>query len=503
LDVHGGCLLAASAGCAGDDDDGAPTAGLAGQELRIYLGVDGTEHAFPVDLSHAIVAAQYPRPDGGWDIYPGYGDGDGQIEVADAPEGMHWLRMERPSADPELPPVDEYVWTDSADIDYSTTRIGRPDLDYPQASTPVVIAAGGLEPWATGTDLLGVYNPNVAFVNFIRADGEGVSGFPASGATSLDDTSIDWAAAVVPLTHQASGDRVRFLQERLFSLGNIQYYAPVGSFEAAFDQSSGATTRVEGTFAPGEAIDYRLAWKRSAFEALRTQISPATGASEYHAFAVQASPGLTAADWQWQTLPAELLSVFPDGIQGVDDLDAGTLHGSSPYPRDSVYSFHEVGFAVPVAVDDFPLQLPARIGQFDTRFPADGESVEPLASPVRAPQIAGRDLFAPQSGVGASPELSWQAPDRGPASQYIITIGRALGGFDPELGEAWSKAAVLYVPGDVTSVRLPDELLATGETYAAVIRAVYQPAQVDVRQTPYRRALPYAYADAVTAPFQP
>jgi hypothetical protein len=504
-------LLAAGAGCDGDDPPGTnppPDGGaLRGVDTTIHVAADGTKRIVPADLSEAIVAVQAPREGGGWTIFPGVGDSSGHFVVPGAPAGERWLRIERPPTDPEGAPSDEYVWTDATELDFSESVVGRTDLEYAQEPTSLVLDADGLEPWLAGSDLLGIYSANTGYVNYLHGDGAGVSGFPAADATALAATTLDWTAAVAPLARASAGDRTLFTQVRLLHAGELAYYAPVAAFEASYTQASGTTTHVQGHFAPGAPFTYRLAWKRSAFEALRAAISPAASASTYHAFGLYSSPGLAADAWSWRTLPVEVISVGSSALEGTSDVDLGDLALRPPFARASLYSFHEVGFGVAVPFDDaITLTLPARIGQYDTHFPDAAHPVVPLASPVRGLQIGGRDAFQPQSGVGVEPVLAWQAPEVGAVSAYRIIVATPFARVpivDPDLGTDFARVATLDVPGDVTHVQLPDELLVPGVRYLVVVRAIVQPASVDVRRRPHRRALPHAYADAVSALFQP
>jgi len=502
-----GLLIVLAGACTDGGDDAPGEAGLHATQSMIYLGIDGTSRPRPIDLSGAIVAAHVPRDGGGWEVYPGVGDGDGNVVVPGVPAGPRWLRIQPESTDHERGPRDEYVWSDADDIDFSLTRIGRPDPSYPSASTPLVLDADGLEPWAAGTDLLGVYSPNLEFVNYFHQDGDGVTGFPAAGATALE-TTFDWRGLIGPLADASSGDRTVFSQYRRLASNGLEYYAPVASFEARYTQTDGATTRVEGRFTPGPSLSYRLTWKRSAFEALRTAIHPDTQASGGHAFAVYTSSGLTDDDWHWATAPIEVIATGSRALDGTDDVDFGELVVRNPFPRESLFRFHDVFFTVPFDVDGHELRMPTHIGQYE-RLPdgADGAApVAPLVSPVRSLQIAGRDAWQPQRDVGLEPELRWEAPATGAVRQYRILVAEPFGRYptpDPDLGTDWTRAATLLVPGDVTSVTLPHELLVDGRRYVVVVRAIKQPSHVDVRETPYRRALPYAYADAVSALFQP
>jgi hypothetical protein len=63
--------------------------------------------------------------------------------------------------------------------------------------------------------------------------------------------------------------------------------------------------------------------------------------------------------------------------------------------------------------------------------------------------------------------------------------------------------ATLVMPGSVTTITLPRDLLRTdGTIYAIEIRAISQPDQ-DVASAPFRSGMPLGYADLLTNYFIP
>ena len=121
--------------------------------------------------------------------------------------------------------------------------------------------------------------------------------------------------------------------------------------------------------------------------------------------------------------------------------------------------------------------------------------IEPELTPVRHPRIQGKDAFAPQSGVGLTPTLSWKEPRRGKPSSYVVQINM--------ISAPASDDTVIAIQARVykaTSFTVPPGLLVPGKTYNASITAI----QTDEDENrPFRAGLPIIQVDAMTNTFTP
>ena len=121
--------------------------------------------------------------------------------------------------------------------------------------------------------------------------------------------------------------------------------------------------------------------------------------------------------------------------------------------------------------------------------------IEPELTPVRHPRIQGKDAFAPQSGVGLTPTLSWKEPRRGKPSSYVVQINM--------ISAPASDDTVIAIQARVykaTSFAVPPGLLVPGKTYNASITAI----QTDEDENrPFRAGLPIIQVDAMTNTFTP
>jgi hypothetical protein len=180
---------------------------------------------------------------------------------------------------------------------------------------------------------------------------------------------------------------------------------------------------------------------------------------------------------------------------------SGTFHITNPYPSDWLYAKYSVSFAVscPLAGLGSPGNAEAEIGLITAEI--GGPSVANLElGPASAPQIDGLDLREPQTGVGGEPTVSWTAPAIGTPTAYELHISELDN--SPFGGLTLHEDVELIVPGDVTSVTLPQDVLADGTIYQIRIRAIARDGQ-NARTAPFRSGMPVAYADLFTNYFVP
>jgi hypothetical protein len=504
-------VLLLPAACGDDLPTGTSDAGATGaREVRGRAGLvrhhAGGEDRRPLDLNRSVIQA-IVEDGGAWRVFPGAGTPDGDFVIEGVPGGPYWLRVDQPAASFEALDDNAYLWTDASDVDFTGVAWGRDDAPRARtAPTTIAVDAGGLAAWSAERDLLGVYIANLGFVNYFRGDVEGaVSGFPAAGATALAGLAIEWVTAVAgPLADAARGDEVQLLQVRFHDGPAGLVYATVerATTPTPFTLADGGTTALDLAFASPPALPFRLAWSLSAYEAHAADVGPGAGASAGRGLSIGAVPGAPAL-WSERALPLELFVVDPGFVEALApgvDVDLGDFLLPLPVPASTLVVWHEVDFAVPIEIPDwFPAAPRARIGAYQRELPDAAHPLAPLVSPARAPRVDGADLFAGATGVALTPTLSWRPPAVGAATAYRVVL------LEPGIGDAlwdfvWRPAATLLVPGDVTSVRVPPDVLRPGFPYVVAVRAISQPG-VDVRATPTRQALPYGYADCISAPF--
>ena len=120
------------------------------------------------------------------------------------------------------------------------------------------------------------------------------------------------------------------------------------------------------------------------------------------------------------------------------------------------------------------------------------DPIAPVIWPVRDVQINGADATVAQTGVGASPVVSWSPPAFGQAAEYEVQIWLLDG------GGFWSWGFPIY-SGD-TQVMLPPDSVLPGHTYAVGITAIASSSR-EWPGLPLMKMLPEHHAEFVTAPF--
>jgi hypothetical protein len=118
-------------------------------------------------------------------------------------------------------------------------------------------------------------------------------------------------------------------------------------------------------------------------------------------------------------------------------------------------------------------------------------------SPVLAPRLGSADAFTPQLGVGATPQFSWSPPSVGTPDGYILNI------FELVANDGNSEANLTKsVFTTELSARVPPGILVAGHMYFARITAFLAPG-AKIKTTPFRRGVPNAYSNVLTATFTP
>ncbi|WP_373044476.1 fibronectin type III domain-containing protein [Vulgatibacter sp.] len=479
---------------------GRTVVGLRQLEWRYATGTD----VAPTDLDTAVVQAHCPDGEGGWTIHPGHGEPDGTFVIEGLPEGHCWVRMDRWEGG-EHPPEDEYFWTDASTLDFGTVKVEREQVDFFVASTRISLAVDGLEAWVPGEHELGLLVPNVTFSQYNFADFPGsVEGIPGAGETAAESISYELANLSTPAFSAEKGDRPLILQSGLREndRGNA-WFTPLRAFEGEpFSLDEGGTAHVEGTLVELEQHTYRLHWDIPAFDALADGIRE--GATPFaRGFAYLSSRGVEEDAWHHGSRPWQAFVVADESIfDTAEAVDFGDVVHGNPIPGGTFYDWYQVWYRTLLPwFDDSEQELWATAGRYGGPAPTAEEGARPLVAPVTGIRIGGRDASQPLADVGPQPTISWQPPVTGEITSYEIDLVTPGAG-DMAMGGFFRKAAHLVVPGDVTEIVLPVDLLREGFRYAVIVRAVSSEGQ-EVRTAPLARALPYAWADAVSETFLP
>jgi hypothetical protein len=124
--------------------------------------------------------------------------------------------------------------------------------------------------------------------------------------------------------------------------------------------------------------------------------------------------------------------------------------------------------------------------------------LRPEITAIQTPLINGKDLHAPQNGVGATPTISWTAPVTGTPTLYQVRIYRLT----LDANQATQAQVVAYLKTKQTSVTVPPGALTVGESYIAVLTAVKEEI-TEVTEELGSVRLPYISMDSLSEIFVP
>lgn len=448
-----------------------------------FIAMSGNETK-PYDQSATSVVA-YTRDSttGAFTAYPGTGSADGTISVPNVPSGRIYLKL-----------GSRYLVSTGRAFDLGSTEWGR-DGAFASLPTPVTVSATGLSPWQPG-DYLEMYSLNPGAFGYIHA---GATGFPLAGATSLSGLSFNYADMLNPVLLDSSrGDVFSLAQMRWQTSANgVPYRAMHKVLNTSVTQVEGQPSTVSGTFSqPVATGTFAVDWRRSAFEALRTQVNP-DAVSTYNEIWMSARPaalGTAVASISGQPL---LVKLNPDTQR--TDIVTGSMTYNNPLPATwQKVALAAAGFTKSYALGTatpYTLSVDIRVDQEAGAFTA--APVQPLVGPVQAPLVNTRGAFQNLTGVGTDASLRWSKPLIGTATNYVVNLYR-LGVSNGST--TVTRVAVLHT--DLQSVYLPPGVLQAGQTYFAEIQSWYQPGS-DLATSPFKRSLPRGRASVLTGMFSP
>jgi hypothetical protein len=473
---------------------------------RIFWTDDGTKTRVGVPQPGVTVSALVPSAGGvGYQHFPGTFAADGiSFTIHGVPEGRYFLQVE---GMPDLPSPSLFELTTSTP-DLSSVVAYRRNLVRPVSPTPVTVNVTNLDPYTPGDSLvgdlfeIGSSQANLSLRPWSR------SGGPAAGDTSFSGP-IDWHSvlnvvsdnAVGGLPDASKGDVVWFYQAKRQIIGPAS--APTIYRPATKAARISNLTMRDGVAA---SVDVPLVAvpqtgritadvRYSQFAALAPAVNPGARSNEL-AFNVFAIPhGAGSPDEPGDSMsvrPLLLAHQFTTGPAFLPDTNYGTLaYGQfSDTPlwqesRQTLYVF-DVTVAPPGGT---AFTLPALIVAVE---PISSAPIAPGIGPVRSPQINGRDLFQPQTGVGLQPTISWSPPGLGAATDVLISISAMDGSSTFQATVQTGK-----------SFTVPDGVLVAGKTYVTLLTA-QQTASGNPNAPPLRLGgVPFYSADCITSTFTP
>ncbi|MFY0568453.1 ABC transporter substrate-binding protein [Archangium lansingense] len=448
-----------------------------------FVATSGNETKPNDQSATSVVAYMRDSTTGAFTAYPGTGSADGTISVPNVPSGRIYLKL-----------GSRYLVSTGRAFDLGSTEWGR-DGTFASLPTPVTVSATSLSPWQPG-DFLDMYSLNPGAFGYI--DGS-ATGLPLAGATSLSGLSFDYANMLNPvLLDSGLGDVFSLAQMRLQTSANgVPYHAMHKVLDTSMTQVEGQPVTVSGTFTqPVATGTFAVDWRRSAFEAMRTQVNPGA-VSTYNEIWMSARPAALSSALASISGPPLLVTLNPDAQR--TDIVTGSMTYNNPLPATwQKVALAAAGFTKSYALGTatpYTMSVDIRVDQEASAFTA--APVQPLVGPVQTPQVNTRGAFQNLTGVGTDASLRWSKPLVGTATNYVVNIYR-LGASNGSTTA--TRVAVLHT--DLQSVYLPPDVLQAGQTYFAEIQSWYQPGS-DLATSPYKRSLPRGRASVLTGMFSP
>ncbi|MBJ6760725.1 ABC transporter substrate-binding protein [Myxococcaceae bacterium JPH2] len=448
-----------------------------------FIATSGNETKPYNQSTTSVVAYTRDSTTGAFTAYPGTGAADGTISVPNVPSGRIYLKL-----------GSRYLVSTDRSFDLGSTEWGR-DGTFVSLPTPVTVSATGMSPWQSG-DFLDMYSLNPGAFGYVDNN---ATGRPLTGATSLSGLSFDYANMLNPVLLDSSlGDVFSLAQMRWQTSANgVPYRAMHKVLNASVTQVAGQPVSVSGTFTqPVATGTFGVDWRRSAFEALRTQVNP-DAVSTFNEIWMSARPAALGSALASISGPPLLVKLNPDALR--TDIVTGSMTYNNPLPATwQKVALASAGFTKSYALGTaapYVMGVDIRVDQEASAFTA--APVEPLIGPVQSPQVNTRGAFQNLTGVGTDASLRWSKPLIGTATNYVVNIYRL--GAD---NGATTVTRVATLHTDLQSVYLPPDVLQAGQTYFAEIQSWYQPGS-NLATSPFKRALPRARASVLTGTFSP
>ena len=386
-----------------------------------------------------------------------------------------------------------YVVTDSRDVDLSTYRLGRPDVQELEQDSLASVSLEGLEAWV---------DPRVSYpssltnpsseLNFISPE-LGVAGslLPdlEAGATALRQEEVPlsiWTGDMVRFDKE-KGDRAWVVQVNPRPLGPLpgggtqHYLTAVRALQLPpFSYEGPAPVPVAGTLQPLTLNELPLDWKVSAFAAHAAEAHPA---ATLNTSTFTLSPSAYGQANGWVGYSGDLLSLERPPAEASDA--TGTLVYGNPFPA----SWGVVGRATTRFLSELPVpgeravRMPASLFVADRADVLRAGPIVPRILPPRALTLDGTAAHGARTLTAGSHVLAWQPPASGTPVAYIVHLYR----LDPrDEGRPRLPLYVggIYVDGATTSVRLPAGFLEAGKLYALKVTAVAADT-FDVKSRPF------------------
>jgi len=482
-----------------------PTGTVTVSDVATYWTAAGQQQV-PLPPSTSIhVSAVVPQSDGSLLVPPGSTTAPGVISIPAVPAGFYWLTIGGPP--PTLGGFAAY-WTSTSTFDAGRDFAGAPTpILNNQTTTTFAFNLSGLDSTSVQTEV--AFNPGVNFFASYLYD-------PADSPNLTDQfslgTNIDWSQI-----------KTAFLtQYEPLTLGPLNNF--VLGLAATLDNlswSNGATNTITQTLQPSHQNSITLDVLGSQWAPQFTNAAPYSPIQFSSGLSLLAEPYVTGINAPGVGFGENLtlagtalqLSGFGFSFQPFGDCDAlgfptigyntqpailtdqnlGALQYGDPFDSSwtRAFSFCQEAI-VPIPLPNSGSTVNFALVNSESTAPSN-TPLAPLVGPVQAPTIQGASLFTAATLTTTTPMLSWSAPTTGTPIGYRVqpfvatTLPNGIPTYEPAGSYSATQTSITALP------------LSGGNTYVFAITALMDGA-AKIQTSPYRSALPTAYASVVSAP---
>ena len=446
-----------------------PTGNIHATVIDHMVTGNGIELA-PEDLTHRTIEALVPDLRGGYLIQPGVGDANGSLTVPNIPAGNFWLHLQtlRSAGAYISIPADDYIWTNSSDLDLGSLRQGRADVSL--LTAPVTV------------------NPNVNLTVAPQVNDTIQWSSPDAGAVGAIAPALQ-NPFTTPLSQPpggtidaSRGDRA-FLLHYSGGLGFTPTSMVLQEFleDDSVHEVSGGTVTLNGTMSVPATYPVHPVINFSQFDALIPS-------------------GLTTWPLMKELVIEDPLYIGDEGIAGGIPTYRVIFDPSTPDTDMGEISFALVdGSDAPAFVfaDNTAREYSFNgtrviVGNLGTilhtaSLPSPEKPLVPMLSPPLTPKIDGLDFLSDQT-VSLTPTITWNAPTMGTPDSYRVTIiDFGSSGTPARLAQTWT-----FLTTD-TSVMVPAGLLQAGDPFVVILAANSSPG-ASFASAPFRHTSEYSSA---------
>jgi hypothetical protein len=411
---------------------------------------DGTLVDYPQNLSATNLEVLLPDNKGGYNHLKGSGDASGNLTFSNVPIGSYFLHV--PRTDNGVV-TDNYIWTDSSDLDVGQLLLGRPDAVPAPSGVTVNAQSVGLSVPPTPSDRMRWVSPDA-----------NSSGSPSGTPTNPYSASFQQSGGLID---SSKGD-----------VGYLLHYTTAGlitrelesGLYSSLTETNGGTVNLGGTLTAntGSTTDPNI--KISTFDAINLSIP---------GFATTTLKNFTLFDTGYSGtegfLPAPLLSAKgSDPIELISiDLSttgADTDFGSVPY---GIASTKGVAYAQLLDMGPRSFTIGGstytfqNIGQMTitNAVPSSSTTVSAVLGEPLNVTVDGKNFFTNQGSISLAPQVSWGPPSLGTPSSYELTVVNpaTLGGATPD---------VHYFYTFANGVAIPPGILQPNTSYVFILQAM-------------------------------